>query len=167
MDGDVALGMLTLHLADSEIAAPFNSPTTDADGRVVRRKFSPGRYYVSVDVLGYWRTGRWIDVDASEAEHVIEVRRTGDVEVHANAAGVGVEGARIELVSEELGTSADAWIAEGRITGALTTGADGTCTLRGLPRGRYAWRVIAADGRVAQGDVEVPPHGIGRVAAEL
>jgi len=91
--------------------------------------------------------------EGEEARMEVELRRLGELEIKLwSASGGTAGGVELALVCLDLDLDGDVgeWLRAGRIEApdGLTTKADGTLSLRGLPHGRYAWRVGEEAGEV-------------------
>jgi hypothetical protein len=94
----------------------------------------------------------------------IAVHRVGALELRVlGPSGQPIGGATFELTHAELGGSATAWLAQGRLsssTASMTSAVDGTLLLDGLPRGNYALSATAPGGAIGSGACEVVAGGV-------
>lgn len=109
---------------------------------------------------GLW-PGR-LEARAAEGRVALPVRRTGSLDLELRRAGALLGGESLELVDVESGARVAAWIASGAWRGDLRADADGVLRLRGLPRGRYRWRLPDSAGGQAEGECRVVAGGLSR-----
>ncbi len=170
LDRDVPLVETRVFLSYWEQGLPDISRQTDEEGWIVDDSISPSFLTARVDVAGYWPARTTVEVSHEPRETIMQVRRTGDLEIFVHRSGVSMPGAGIELVSDEFGESVSTWVSAEQVRAdapTLVTDALGTSRLYGLPNGGYAWRVSCPGQGSREGTVSVPPHGMERLVIDL
>lgn len=108
---------------------------------------------------------------APAAPRDVQVYRIGELELRAiDSTGLSIQAARFELVHDELGESASAWLAAGRIkssTDSMSSDPSGLLRVSGLPRGRYLVTVDLANGLHAEGACEVVSGDLRRCTVTI
>ncbi len=83
------------------------------------------------------------------------MRRLADLHFQVEGpTGHAQAGIAIELTSSEFGTSAEAWIEQGKlrtIPASTMTDAEGTLIFPAIPHGNYHWHLVAPTGEVLEG----------------
>ncbi len=170
LDGNEAVTGIRVKFSLWETGLPLMGRLSDETGLTILDDISVGSLIAFVDAPGYWPSHSKVEATYSPTETIMQVRRTGSIEVVVTRGGVPVAGAAVELVSDEFGESASAWLSGGRIrsdANGVTTDSSGSSRLFGLPNGSYGWQVSIPGLEAREGQVVVPPHGVERLLIEL
>lgn len=108
-----------------------------------------------------------LELRATGRQVVLPVRRLGALDLELRRAGALLAGEALELVDEESGARVADWIDGGAWRGDLRADADGVLRLRGLPRGRYRWRLLDSTGAWAEGVCSVVAGGSTRATISV
>jgi hypothetical protein len=170
LDGDVPIAETRVLFSLWESGIPQFTRQTDQGGRIVDDEISPASLIAIVDAAGYWPTAAPVEASHEAQERVIQVRRTGSLEIVVRQEGIAISGASVDLLSDEFGERASMWLAAGKVRSdgaGLTTDAQGSSRVFGLPNGSYTWTVAAPGVEAREGKVVVPPHGVERLVVDL
>jgi hypothetical protein len=158
-DGEQALAGVQVRFLDPRHNAGRSQ--SDAGGTAQSLPFAAGGYRAEVGERGYWPAAAELDLKSQDAETVLQVRRTGSLElVLQSATSPDVSALDIELENLEFKERVSEWLATARVSCASNLRPDENRRVRidGLPRGKYRWWVRRSDEVLASGEVEVPPH---------
>jgi hypothetical protein len=140
----------------------FFSYISDESGLVRGPFLGPGVHTVSVNHRDFWPLRHPVSATDSPDPVPIELYGRGELALEVTGNGArALAGVRCELVHQELGESAEAWLAAGRIVApdGMVTGADGRLLLAGVPRGTYRWTCTDRGGSSATGTARLEPRG--------
>lgn len=139
---------------------------SDLEGRAPTGPIGVGSYHLEVTEQGLWPIFEPLEVRSGVHERTIDLRRLGGLAIRANLpGGIAVPGVAAALRSVDFEVDVADWIAAGKLpapAGGLVTDERGELRIGGLPNGAYRYTLVAPDGRVASGEVDVPPHAEGR-----
>ena len=170
LDGSLPLGGASMTLAPSRGSFPFELLDADPAGRIQFGSMSPSTYHAEIRGRGLWTTDTSVTASHENPTHEIQVRRIASVEFSVEGAGGPLLGTAIELVSQEFGDSASAWLASGRIqssTDSMQSDASGHLLFHGLPHGRYSWTAVAPSGSSSEGELRLLPGEVVLQAVRL
>jgi len=143
----------------------LGSASSNEEGIVTWAPVGKGGYRIEVHQPGYWPSSQEIRLDAEVAPIPIQVRRLGSAEFQANnGLGNALPDLEIEMRSTESGETLSEWLLDGRILAppsGVRTNSEGYLRLDGLPNGPFHWRATSLNGDVLEGEVIVPPNGLG------
>lgn len=162
-DGEVPLAGVQVRFLDPRHNA--GRSLSDATGRATSLPFAAARFRAEAGERGYWPSALEADIQGTDLQSTLQVRRTGSAEVELRSGSTpDVQAFEVDFESIEFGERASQWIEQGRASadGGLSPDKDGRVRVDGLPRGKYRWRAVRAGEVVASGELEVPPHGIVR-----
>jgi hypothetical protein len=150
-------------LYDGEQAAL--KTTSDGAGQVHFGRIAPGDYSLVIEAAGYVRSGAPFSTRVEASELTLQVRRTGNLRLHASRGGLSLSGARLELTYGELPELLLAWAEDNGIDlSQLLTDSTGNINLTGLPNGKYHWQLMSGTALV-EGNANVPALGKVQVQA--
>ncbi len=165
-DGDVPLHGVRAFLFGTGGTRSLALSGSDASGLASSGPIGAGKYHLEAKEHDLWPIFEPLELRPGPNERSVEIRRLGGLKLEARwPGGVALEGARASLRSVEFGRDVADWIAAGKLpapAGGLVTDERGELRIGGLPNGAYRYTLVAPDGRVASGEVDVPPHAEGR-----
>lgn len=136
--------------------------SSDASGLLRWRPVSKGDYRIDVRHPGYWPVDQDIHLTSDSPPIPIQVRRLGNVEIVVkNNYGNALDGAAIDLYSEEMKAWVSAWIQSGLVpspASGMITSSEGCLRVNGLPNGEFRWRVTPPGGTAREGAFTVAPQ---------
>jgi len=138
--------------------------SSDGDGRMRFDKLGLGRYVVTVSAPGLLPFELHAKAGAGELVHEVFSQTDATLRV-IHEDGSAAKGVELSLVHQGLGIDLATGLAKGWLsssTGSLITGPDGSLTLKGLPRGEYAWHTGGGSGTCS-----VPRSGVDPVMLVL
>lgn len=135
--------------------------TTDEKGEAALRGVAAGQYTLVAEHDDFLRWERELEIEAGAAPIEVVFDRGGRIEISVKAAATGQALADSIVRAERRGPIVPRPL-------SCTTGADGRCTISGLPDGRYNVRAEYARHARAQESLAVgPPDRFARVELSL
>jgi len=161
-DGDEPAAGLSAQLQEPVRGVPIAVPrTSDARGSVRWDKLGVGAYRLVVRHEDYWPLDCETSATHPPSPVALQVRRLGDLRLEVrSASGLPVAAQHVGVTSLEHGTAVAEWVAAGRVESVPSSGATdakGELALRGLPHGRYGWRIEPGADDGLAGIVDVRP----------
>ena len=151
-DGEVVLEGVSVRLESVRGSALDAARASDAAGRVRFEALGAGTYRFGCARADCWpATVEHALAQGERRTLEVELRRLAEVEFALwTAEGAKAAGVELALTSREFGAEVAGWIEAGRVeaVGGLRSDREGRLGLRGLPHGRYAWRVGEEAGEV-------------------
>lgn len=130
---------------------------TDAAGRLQVGPSGLGEMRVELLDPRYFARATLAHPAQAGAKVTIEVYSRGDLDLGVfDSAGTPLSGAQVSLHHSDFDHPADAWIAQGRVSGNTVSDTQGRVRLSGLPRGRYRVQVQTPDGQL-DGNLDLRP----------